>query len=75
MGREDLIVAKGEVQARIAQARRRLERARGELEQASGLRRRWLAGRAAQLEDQLNTSDGRREPAPPAHRPHTSVIP
>jgi hypothetical protein len=54
VSREALIARKGEVQAQIAQARRRLEQARSELELASGLRRRWLAGRVARLETQLD---------------------
>lgn len=54
MSREELIARKGEVQAQIAGARRRLEQARQEVEGTSGLRRRWLAARVAQLETRLD---------------------
>jgi hypothetical protein len=62
VSREELIVRKGEVQAQIAQARRRLEQTREEAERASGLRRRWLASRVAQFETRLDflmTEEGR----------------
>jgi predicted nuclease with TOPRIM domain len=62
VSREELIARKGEVQAQIAQARRRLEQARQEAEGTSGLRRRWLSARVAQLEtrlDSLMTEEGR----------------
>lgn len=53
MNRADLMAAKGAVRAEIAQVVRRLEQARGALEGASGLQRRFLAGRVARLEAQL----------------------
>jgi chromosome segregation ATPase len=62
VSREELIARKGEVQAQIAQASRRLEQARQEVESTSGLRRRWLVARVAQLEtrlDSLRTEEGR----------------
>ena len=54
MSRDDLIARKEAVRAEIARARRTLERVRGEAEGASGLRGRFLAQRAAQLESQLD---------------------
>lgn len=53
MTRDDLIARKGELQAEIAQVVRRLEQARSELESASGIRRRFLAGRVGALEGRL----------------------
>lgn len=53
MNRDELIAAKGAVRAEIAQVVRRLEQARSALAGATGLRRRFLAGRVARLEAQL----------------------
>jgi len=53
VNREELIARKGAVQAEIAQVVRRLEGARDAMAAASGLRRRFLAGRVAALERRL----------------------
>jgi hypothetical protein len=48
--RDDLIAAKGEVQARLGRVRRELVAAQGSLEAASGLRRRFLERHIAALQ-------------------------
>ena len=50
MSREELIARKGAIRAELARTLRTLERTRGEAEAASGLRRRYLQRRVAQLE-------------------------
>ena len=50
MSREELIARKEAVRAELARTRRTLERTRAEVETASGLRRRYLKRRLAQLE-------------------------
>ena len=50
MSRDDLIARKDSVRAELARTRRELEHARTAFETASGLRRRFLGGRIAQLD-------------------------
>jgi hypothetical protein len=50
VSREDLIARKEAIRAELARTHRTLERARAEAEAASGLRRRYLQNRIAQLE-------------------------
>jgi hypothetical protein len=50
VSREDLIARKEAIRADLARTHRTLERARDEVEAASGLRRRYLQRRVAQLE-------------------------
>ena len=50
MNREELIARKGAIRAELARTLRTLERTRAEAETASGLRRRYLQRRVAQLE-------------------------
>jgi hypothetical protein len=50
VSREDLIARKEAVRAELVRTHRSLERARTEAEVASGLRRRYLQRRVAQLE-------------------------
>ena len=50
MSREDLIARKGAIRAELARTLQTLERTRAEAETASGLRRRYLQRRVAQLE-------------------------
>jgi hypothetical protein len=55
MSREDLIARKEAVRAELAHTHRALERARAEAETASGLRRRYLQSRIAQLQARADT--------------------
>jgi hypothetical protein len=50
VSRDELIARKGALRAELARTQRSLEHARAEAEQASGLRRRYLQRRVAQLE-------------------------
>ena len=50
MNREDLIARKEAIRAELARTLQTLERTRAEAETASGLRRRYLQRRVAQLE-------------------------
>ena len=54
MSREELIARKEAVRAELARTHRTLERARAEAEAASGLRRRYLQRRVAQLESRAD---------------------
>jgi hypothetical protein len=55
MSRGDLIARKESIRAELARTRRELEHARTALETASGLRRRSLEGRIAQLKARAET--------------------
>jgi hypothetical protein len=55
VSREDLIARKQAIRAELARTHRTLERARAEVEAASGLRRRYLQSRIAQLEARAGT--------------------
>jgi hypothetical protein len=55
VSREELIARKEAVRAELARTHRTLERTRAEAASASGLRRRYLQRRVAQLETRADT--------------------